>query len=229
MNPAFVINFYRHDADLAIALLHQIRALYPEAWIGAIADGHAPLCFGSLCQNLRVEYLKGDRLKLPQFGGAWISRYLNFGWGEGDPLIKLDPDAWLYRRFTYFCRADIAGTQICFLPQRLHMIRGGCVAYRQSAIDRILNSGVLDDRCYTNPEYYAYRRFEEFAKQGEGRSAELIAGEDCIMGHVAKRLSLLQGNWDEVRVCFREPVPQNLDLQWAVTHPRQYPPKQTTG
>lgn len=168
-----------------------------------------------------VNYILGARLKLPQHGGGWLKRMFMFAAGKGDPLIKLDADAYMHRSIDYFPDADIAGTTLGFVNQRINIVRGGCVMYRQRAIARILQSGLLDDPCYRNPVYYAYRRFGEFRFPDEPENNELVAGEDCIIGHISKRLGLKMADWDEVRICFREAVPENVNNQWAITHPHR--------
>jgi len=221
VSPTFLIHVYK-DEQYGIPLLQQIRSLYPSATIACIGDGVDPPELRSIAQQVGAYYIAGDRLKLAKHGTRWSKRMFRIALElEADPLIKMDADAWLWRRFNHFPDADLAGTLTCYLRQRLHLVRGGAMMFSRNAIEQILDSGMLDDQEYLDCTRYAYYRYAEWLLEGEERSDELLYSENCTVASIAAKLGLKQVDWAEVHACFREPIPENVNLQWAATHPHR--------
>jgi len=137
-----------------------------------------------------------------------------------DRVIKIDPDAYLYRRFNFFPSSDIGGTLACNIPCQIPIVRGGCIYYHSSAISKILRSSLLDDDRFINGYCFSYYRYSQFRKEGELVSNELLYSEDTTIGYISEQLQLTCEHWSEVCIGFREKPPLNDDLLFAATHPR---------
>jgi len=215
IHPSFILHVYKDDRP-ALLLLRQIRYLYPEACIAAILDGVRPKGFAEVCDRYHVLVIEGDRLKLPQYGGAWLKRMLEIAQVlPGDVTIKLDPDSWLWRRFNYFPQSELFGTCRPYHPRQIVMVRGGCQGWSNGAIDRVLDSGILDDPRYCS-EYFSYEKH-----------GERLMAADYIVGDLIARLGLSFADWDECRVDslderVRRLVPGvSAGVGWAATHPHR--------
>jgi len=219
MNPVFLIHTYC-DQVYARRLLNQTRKAYPSATILLISDGDRAEGLQQFCQQRRVIFMQGDRLKRRESGGMWVQRFLmaaqNF---QSDPLIKLDADSYMNRAFSHWPDEgyDLAGTVI--EKNGLRIVRGGCVAYSKVAIAKILDSQSLKSpRFATGADYY-YRRYQHYRLPNDPPvSGEAIASEDAIMAFVAHELNLSQTSWPEVAIAWREPLPPDVD-KFAVIHP----------
>lgn len=208
-NLLFVVHLYNDDRYF-LQLFNQIRQFYPSSLIIAIGDGVKVPKLDS-----RTITVSGERLK-NQLGTAWSLRWMRLAQQiKATHIIKLDADSQMHRAFRFFPLGDIAGTLTHQARQNLTIVRGGCVMYRPATIERILDSGILGDRCYTTIRY-GYYRYRDFAFPDEENNDDLIHCEDSVIGHVAKRMQLRLANWEDVRIEWRDPVPNG---DFAVTHP----------
>lgn len=216
---AFLFHVYR-DQMLALRLISQLRQFYPEIEILCIADGVNDTEFGAIAQIHQVQYAIGEHLKKSSAGGKWCIRMFRHFLDNSSAtyLIKLDPDAFMHRPFRSIpAHLDLFGA--VQNDQGLSIVRGGCMGMRRSAIEAILNSGLLESEKYKFSQIYGYRRFNYFRHPHEPINNQMIACCDRILADVAQHLNLRIGHWSEVNIQFREKPPPNLDLQWAVTHP----------
>lgn len=212
----FILNVCDCDFRLALELSRRIKSLYPDALLIAVGDGLDP---SGLEPDLSVT---GERIKLARFGAEWTKRWMRLALESGrERVIKIDPDAWLYRRFGFFPLSQIGGTLACNIPCQIPIVRGGCIYYHSSAIAQILNSSLLDDERFINGYCFSYYRYSQFRKPGELVSNELLYSEDTTIGYVAQQLELACEHWPEVCIGFRESPPDNSDLVFAATHPRE--------
>lgn len=202
------------DRDLAKAkhMADRIRLLHREAILISIGDGLAPPD-GDLT-------VPGKRLKLSKNGAAWSKRWMELAYqSDCDRVIRIDPDTWLWRRFNSFPDCDIGGTVVANPRSRVHYVRGACVCFKRSAIGAILDSKLLDDPIYGIDPMFGYYRYGMFAFPGEVMNSEFLYTEDPTVAHIAAKLRLSLGHWDEVCIGFRETPPPNNDLRLAATHP----------
>lgn len=218
----FIMNVYK-DEQFATSLIRQLRSLYPRATIVIQTDGVDPEGLQLYCQRYDAFYIVGERLKSGRKnGGAWVHRWMQtlFNLSDAPWLIKIDPDAWMWRKLIGFPPdADVVGTPN-LTPYGMLFIRGGFQIWKSSAISQILQSDILFDPQYTQFGLYTYRRYKDFLLDGEEESLEVIALTDHILGHVCARLRLRQAMWSEVNIGFRgQQYEHNPGLRWAVTHP----------
>ncbi len=216
---AFVMHVYK-DAEFADRLLGQIRFHYPDALILCISDGDKSVTPDRF-RHHEVQVLCLERLKLQRLGGIYTERWMTLIQDQAERIVKIDPDAQLWRSFNSFPDADISGTVMWQKQHALNLVRGGCVVFKRSAIKTILTSKALRDRCYIKNRNYGYYRYWQWLFPREVENRELIYAEDVTIAHIAKRLKLTLANWDEVNIQWRDEVPENVDLQWAATHPHR--------
>lgn len=215
-NLTFSFGIYQ-EWHLATRLIHQIKKHHPEATAIAIGDGTHNPHFASVCQQLGAIYKSDRRLKLPQYGGLWSLRLfeLFLDTTDADILIKLDPDAQLWRKFAFYPDSDWFGT---ISPVYRHpFARGGCVGFKRHAVERIVRSEILLNPIFTKPRY-SYDRYGKHKHSHECQQIELISLQDWILADVSYYLGLSLENWSEVNIQFRG-TPQNRDLRYAATHP----------
>lgn len=215
MQIAFVFGVY-NEWSLASRLVNQIRTLYPQAPAIAICDGTFNADFAQLCDLKGISFIASDRIKLPQFGGAWSQRlFTEFLKTDADILIKLDPDTYLWRCFTSFPDTDWFGTQA---NKYLYPYpRGGCVGFRRKCIERFIASNLLGHPKYKN-HIFAYDRYGRWGWEHDLKQTEPISLQDWVLADVAHQLKLKLGDWSEVNIQFRQIV-ANHGLRWAATHP----------
>lgn len=211
----FVFGIYT-EWHLARRLAAQIRTFYKGAPIIALADGTNDPDFAMSCDSLGINFLCGDRLKLPQFGGEWSQRlFLEFLKTDSSTLIKLDPDTCLWRQFSYIPNADWFGS--LGSSYKYPYPRGGCVGFRRAAVEKIVASELLLAEVY-KCESFSYDRYGYWRWLHENHLGEAIALQDWILADVGQKLGLRVADWDEVNIQFRQ-IPDNPDLKWAATHP----------
>lgn len=216
MLPAFVFTFF-DDIVLAQRLIRQLRQFYPTADILAIADGVRPAAFAAYAQINAVQYLEGERLKPRASGGQWTHRYLELflAQSSADVLIKLDPDSFVYRAFEAFpasTKADLFGNLKTNHLQQVQ-VRGGCVGYQRTAVQRLVSSKLLLEDQYRNASKYTYRRLP---------ADPLLTLQDAIVADVAQRLGLALAEWADVAIVSGNETPvDNAALTYAVTHPHK--------
>lgn len=220
MQPVFVIHTYR-DGEYAVRLCAQVRSFYPDAPILLIADGEDQPGVKAAIAHLTVTYIVGDRLKVWRKRGEWTLRWMRLALAQGgNPVVKLDADASLERPFLGYPTGDIGGRLVSDVAKGITFVRGGCVAYQQSAIAKIVGSRLLASDLF-DVERHTYRRYGNTHRlPGDPpKSNEAIWLEDIAIADIANRLGLTLASWDDVFVAYREPVPPNPTLEWAVRHP----------
>lgn len=213
----FYFSVYK-EFDLATRLLNQILYFYPNNRIICVTDGTTNLEFESLCKKSNVKYFVGERLFPQKFGAAWSKRMFQSYLVNSTSrfLIKLDPDSFLNRKFSYLANTDLAGTLCC--ESGTTFVQGGCIFYRREACEQILNSGLLNNPKYQTDPRFGYQRFCRLYKtRTEEKSDEWFTAEDKIISDVAQKLNLTLGNWREVLCRFRGYCPDSE--KYAVIHP----------
>jgi hypothetical protein len=123
----------------------------------------------------------------------------------------------MYRGFRSIPDADWFG-EISTRHTTFPYLRGGCFGMSRPTIHRILNSDYLRDPQYTESRW-SYDRYGYWIFPGEKPRDETIALTDHIMGDVMQALEIRPTQWDENCIRFREKVPDNGDLKYAIVHP----------
>jgi len=214
LDLAFIFHVY-HDQQLGKRLIYQLRRHYPDRPIICISDGVEDAEFTEFAERYGVKYIQGDRLKTRRLGGQWADRMFRTFLEESPAahLIKLDPDSFVLRPFDYLPVQDVFGT---LNPEVPMLVRGGCVGYRRSAVEKIVNSELLHDPKYHDSRLYSYRRFSQFRHEHEPENRQFVSCVDRILADITKQLDLSVGVWEEVNVLFRG-LPSMK--QCAVVHP----------
>jgi hypothetical protein len=224
----FLMGVYK-DQHLARHTISEIRSAYPktsEAEIVVISDGIEDLVFKDFCNLYSVRYFffPGSLPLKAHPGGMWFLRALqvcyNIVGPEFDYLIKVDPDTQIKRPFKYFpAGADFFGN---IRHKASDHLQGGCLGFSRHAVEAILDSGLLFDRCYEDNKKYSYQRFKPpYLRKGELWSESWISIEDFILWDIAKRLNLKVAEWDEVK-CYTVSIEHTIiDLSgdYAAVHP----------
>lgn len=214
---AFYFAIY-HEWLLATRLIKQIRKFYPNVPIITIADGTFDPDFAALGREYNIIFIQGERLKLLEHGGKWWERacttFLELT--TADTLIKIDPDTCIWRKFDFFPDADWFGS---IERNMLYPFpRGGCKGIRRKAIERIIESKLLESPRFKH-KFYAYDRFGRFKYPHENFPEIALVNEDLVLSEVAYQLKFSIANWTEVNIQFRHcPAIKNF----AATHPHPY-------
>lgn len=164
---AFAVNIYRDEA-LALRLARQIRRHYPEAHLVFVHDR--------------------DRLKLRRTG-EWTARYLRLALStDAETIIKIDPDACLWRRFVvpdaaWFGVPTLSGV----------FLRGGAVGFSRATAETLLASGQL-----LAESKHIYSRYGAFRWPHELEDDTLISCQDRIVGDVMQSLGIGWSRWEDV-------------------------------
>ncbi len=174
MNMTFAITTYQEPAELVAKSVAALKASYPDASIVQLSD------------------LPPNRLKLPQFAGAWTLRWMEASLKtNADVIVKVDPDTRAYKAVTEFPKTDIFG-QVAKNGVYYNLkgvIHGAAIGFQRSAVQKIVDSGLLFDKKYTASPYL-YTRDEK----------EAISLQDPIVHDVAIRLGLTMGSWDGLQI-----------------------------
>ena len=216
------------DQNLAKFRLKELNSLYAENEIDivVISDGVIDENFAEFCKGIHsLHYEVGDRRKLSiEFGGAWVERFMArcLELSDFDILLKIDPDTKFFRRFNYFPNEDYFGNRrkSKYASEYDH-IQGGCKGFKREAVERILESGLLQDEFYKGNMKFAYNRFSQiYIRPGEEPEDSLLMVEDALIWDVVKRIGGTIGEWDEVNCHTPTFVPDNLmDGDYAAIHP----------
>ncbi len=191
------------DQHLALRLVKQIRKHFEQGAV-VISDG-APVIPElddlALCHHF-------DRVK-DQTTGYWTQRYLEIALQtSARTIIKLDPDACVWRRFTP-PDADWFGT----MGDSGDYVRGGACGFSRTAAEMVVRSGLLHSRFP-----YVYYRYGKHRWPHERESKDPLSNQDHIMRRVMRKLGIAPTPWPEALVygnCGRIPVVNDE----AVTHP----------
>lgn len=210
----FITHIYRHDAPIAPRLFRQIRSHHPDATAIAINDGVRIAAITEACQEHDIHLIRGQRLKLAEFDGAWVERHLQvFLQTDATHLIRLDPDCQVWRPIAQIPDADLFANWIDRLPNM------GCSGLSRRAAQHALQSRLLRVGRYTS-DRFSYERFGKFKHEHEDYSTERILSADRVFANLAKCLQWTTADWPEVKALWRgEPTPED----YAVTHPHPLP------
>lgn len=213
MELAFCFTLY-DEIELAGRLVRQLRQFYPCSQIVCCTDGiHYP-AFTQLTDH----YIEGEQLFTYGNGGAWIKRmFIAALETDCDAAVFLDPDSYMLRRFNYFPDADAAGTLMQWRDRDYLYLQGGCKLIKRRAIEKIIDSGLLDASEYVNGAFGYQRYSDEHRYPSEAFSDRWFISEDHILGDIFTRLNLSFIDWPEVYCRFRESCPN--PKSYAVIHP----------
>ncbi len=219
-DPAFLFHVYQ-DEPLAERLIGELRTHYPDADILCLGDGPVAEGFSDACQIHNVTFHPGDRLKPMEHGGQWCDRAFQFflSHSQSPILVKLDPDSRLWKPFTAFPATDWFGDvrpKGFFRP----LIRGGCMGFSRSVVERITSSGSLSNPIYARLPF-GYLRYSVFRWPDETPSEEWVGFSDGILADVMFRLGIPPVQWSEVCIKFRDTLPADLS-PYSVTHPHHH-------
>jgi len=222
MTLGFVIMVYK-DEVLAIRLVRQILKYYPQSKVTVIWEGGVTEYSGewySLQQRMSIRLIFGERLKVLATGPEWVKRWMQAGLEMNTQLVfRVDPDVYLWRPFRYFPTEDRFGMMLGQLKYKRPLLRGCIGGYQREAIQKFLDSNILDDPKWKDPVKYAYYRYREWARPGEKQNHELIWSEDSSLAHAWTEAGLTEGNWSDIHPSWHEPLIDNSDLAFAATHP----------
>ncbi len=206
----FGITVWNEPIELLQNCLHHLRNCYPESRAFLITDGQDFSGYRSACAQHRVEYLPGERLKVLAAGAKWWDRFFRVAdRSPSDYVFKLDPDTLLHRRFLYFPPYELFGT-----PEGAHRIQGGIQGFRASTVRRIRASNICLDPAYADASTWATERG---VKEYVIRLGQIST--DFVLAHIAARLSIRCGGWDEVHSLWSADQPFRSDV--AATHPHK--------
>ncbi len=199
---AFVINVW-NDQHLALRLVKQIREHFDQP---ALIIGDGVTIIPELNEITLARSF--NRVK-DQRTGYWTQRYLQIALQtSADVIIKLDPDAQIWRKFTP-PQADWFGT----LSNTKAFVRGGCCGFSRAAAEKVCRSGLLYK---TYP--YIYQRYGKYKWPHEEFSEEPLSSQDNIMRRVMAILDIQPTEWPEVLILGNDGiVPERGD--YAATHP----------
>lgn len=187
----FVVNCWHRDEHLARRLGAQLDQHYSDASSIVLPD---------------VPRLK-DKLT-----GEWTLRYLEWSLSSGaDVIIKLDPDACVWRRATipeadWFGTMSVDGT----------FVRGGACGFSREAAGKLIASQILLEE---TP--FSYPRYDDYRWPHEERDSTPLSCQDRIVGAAMARLGILPSPWRDVLILGNENrVPDESEIRChAITHP----------
>jgi hypothetical protein len=207
--PAFGITIYDEGPDQLDWCLRHLRAVYPSATVFVISDGSDLPAYREVCQHHSATYHPGERLKLLGHGAAWWKRFFGLAAEcNANHVFKLDPDAQLVRPFRFFPSLDVFGTlDGC-------IVQGGVQGFSAAAVFRILESEVCDDPEYGSISTWAFDGTSQEYAQVKGQIST-----DYVLHHIVQRLSMRQGQWNEVDSLYEPTRPFRPGV--AATHPHK--------
>lgn len=204
----FFFNTTKDDLKLSFRLIKQISEFYPDSKILCVTDGLVEEAeeLKTLSPNLIL--VEGERLKNFYTVGQFTQRNLtsileNL---ESENIIKLDPDSYIFRRFSYIPNEEWCGevnTSIFNFGKSI-WARGGCFLIKRNAIKLIVDSELL-----LHPYVQKIESFE--IQQNK-------VYEDFRLGYVANFLGIYPTQWNEVN-CRRFSIRDRRFKSFAVSHP----------
>lgn len=213
----FFFGIYQ-EYELAKRLVDQLRKFYLDSEIICLADGSYDQDFAQLAISASVQYVQGTRLKLQQFGTAWIARNFQaiLALSSAPNVIFLDPDSFILRPFAYLPESEVAGNLIP-LPNGSLLLQGGCVFFKRSAIEKVIASQLLADPKYNHPSF-GYLRYQlPYLQKNEQPDSAWLISEDLVNTDIINRLGLSIQEWSDVFCRLRELCPD--PEFYAVLHP----------
>jgi len=199
---AFVITTYSGDVHLTSRLLWQLGTHYPEAQKIVILDG--PLedwqtrALEGMCSTLILGAALGQDTSRPT---AWLERMLRIALdhSSAEVIVKLDPDAYLFRPIRGYPGADLFGSLYAD-----GTVTGGVYGFRRDTAKRVLESGLLE-----------HADFQLLQPQ-----SPLPVNEERQFSHAVQALEMTTAVWDEVCARARPTYhARELNEKYAVWHP----------
>ena len=142
MSLAFVATTHRGDSHLAYRLLWQLNTYHPRAEKIFITDGKLQdwqtRALEGMCDTLIHGEALGQNTARPT---AWLERMLRLALEHtsAEIIVKLDPDAYLFRAIRSYPGADLFGTLYAD-----GTVTGGVYGFRRDTARRVLESGLLE-------------------------------------------------------------------------------------
>ena len=198
MIPIFIVNVYKDDPTILRQCLTRLRMFYLTSPLVMIADGDQNMIYSDLAFEFKARLTMGSRLKLPQCGGAWSKRMYTEGLREqGDTIIKLDPDSYMWRAF----ETDPAGDYCGYIRGgRKPHIHGACKSLSVTATRSVLED--FSNSKYVNNDEFTYLK-----------NGERVISDDLITADVMQERNIPLTNWPEI-----SPFPLESSAIFAVTH-----------
>lgn len=216
---AIVLTVHAEGGAQLAWCLGRIRRAHPEMPVVVVSDGVPDPGHPACCEAHGVEFVVGERLKVPDRGAAWWSRFFAVGLDAARRsgarrLLKLDPDTSVNRPISSWPAADFSGSVLRepHRPALVH-VQGGCQAFSLAFADRVLASGVCGDPAYADPATWC-----PVPAAAERCRRDRYLSTDWTMVHIARRVGAAWADWPEV-CCRWRPWPGVLNARWAVTHP----------
>jgi hypothetical protein len=226
VDACLIIHCFDEDGSQIFWCLESIRRCYisEELPVKLIFDGgpdHRLPLYRGIAALLDCQFIHGDHLK--QFGtqARWWERFFSEGvLCHKKYIIKFDPDTCMHHRFEQpLPDGDYFGTFGSGRDAFSRIVNGGCQGFSTIAAINMLDSGLLRDPCYDQPETHV----PEWRARGLRR--ENYWSTDWSIMHITERMMIPRTPWPEVQSwCpFRENLtpPPRPQCEWAVTHPHK--------
>ena len=214
---AFLVTLADEGTPQLEACLGFLRAAYPHAPAVVISDGVVDPGYEAACRRHRAEYHQGAFLKRIECGGAWWKRFLELGLATGaDYLVKLDPDARIWRPFRGVPPAPISGTLENAGTDREN-IQGGVQAIAAGAARRILAAGRTGDAALRSEFTFTA---DDDERRRRWRALAYLSTDSTLMW-LARDAGVPVADWAEVASVWLPPAPPNPDGLYAATHPHK--------
>jgi hypothetical protein len=202
-----------NPAQVDFCLTH-FRQHYPTVPVHIISDG-VPRIHEQVAAKHGADYTLGRYLKRIECGGMWWQRMLTAGMKYKKKWVfKIDPDTRFWRQFKSFPLTPVGGT-LDNVGKRTEHLQGGCQAFRCDAVEKILQSGILNDKALT---YHS-----TFCPNEEALKSWIPTGyftTDFSMMWILRQLAIEFGNWTEIGARWRV-APPNFNTRFAITHPHK--------
>lgn len=196
MRLHFSICYWEGDWRGVARLYQEIRSLFPQASIAFVPDGITPLRLVGVPPSRRLKAVDG---------GAWLQRIFESCPVDCDLFFKVEPDITLRRMPSHWPDGEWFGHLSKPVGAVRPLLRGGFWGLTREAVQRLLESWVLQDEVYLN-DRYRYDRYGRFLLPGEVPAAPVYHC-DTIMAAAMERVGILPMHWDEIYLTFREEAP----------------------
>lgn len=191
----FFVGVYK-DQKEARQCIAGLKHYYPEEKIVPISDGTHDSTYEAFCEQVGVDYRVGQRLKLPDFRGAWTERFLHLlDETDDERIIKIDPDTQVNARVEW-PDAEIFSSWRDSNGKRI--LAGPVIGFTRRAARDIIDSGFMLDWKYKANEYTYYRFYPPRLKEGEEQNTELVSLQDEITTDVVERLGIEPIKWEHI-------------------------------
>jgi hypothetical protein len=201
-DPFFIVTVYSEGPIVLFRCLSRARSAYPNAKIVVISDGFDHPKYQFICNMFGCSYVLDKRLKMWSNAAMWWDRFCEHGLRSGcDHVLKVDPDAWIHRRFDHFPMTDIAGWV------EHQFVQGGIEYLSRDCLRKIKHSGECANDIYNNFPYLM---------DPQGRFST-----DLSLWNMSKDLELSFEVWDEVHSVNRIYEGFEFRTGVAATHPHK--------